>query len=177
MVTLKGSHIFLRALEPEDLEFVFDIENNEDIWELSHTQTPYSRYLIKTYLENAHKDIYEMKQLRLLISNQNNKAIGLIDLFDFDPKNNRVGVGILIKSETDRQNGYGSEALSLLLNYCKTHLGVHQVYCNISEDNNASLNLFKKHHFEVVGIKKDWNLVGGQYKNEYLLQLLFNNVH
>ena len=68
MVTLKGVNIFLRALEPEDLDFVYEIENDENIWELSHTQTPYSRFLIKQYLEEAHKDIYEAKQLRLVIS-------------------------------------------------------------------------------------------------------------
>lgn len=173
MVTLKGEYIVLRALEPEDLDFIHEIENDERIWELSNTQTPYSRYLIKEYLANAHRDIYEVKQLRLLISNYENKAIGLIDLFDFDPKNNRVGIGILIKSSKDRGKGIGSEALSLLLNYCKIHLGVRQVYCNISEDNMASLNLFKKHAFEIVGLKKDWNFINGQYKNEYLLQLLF----
>ena len=58
MVTLKGEHIFLRALEPEDLDFVYEIENDENIWEISCTQTPYSRFLIKQYLENAHKDSY-----------------------------------------------------------------------------------------------------------------------
>lgn len=173
MVTLRGKHIILRALEPEDLEFVYEIENDEEIWELSNTQTPYSRYLIREYLANAHRDIYDVKQLRLLISDYENRPIGLIDLFDFDPKNNRVGIGILIKSKDDRGKGLGSEALSLLLDYCKVHLGVHQVYCNISETNKASLNLFKKHAFEIVGLKKDWNLVNGQYKNEFLLQLLF----
>ena len=80
MITLKGNTIYLRALEPEDLEFVYAIENNESVWEVSNTQTPYSRFLIKQYLENAHQDIYEAKQLRLAIClNDSQKAIGLID--------------------------------------------------------------------------------------------------
>jgi diamine N-acetyltransferase len=84
MITLKGQTIFLRALEPEDLEFVYAIENDETIWEVSNTQTPYSKFLIRQYLENAHQDIYEAKQLRLAIcKNQTSEAIGLIDLFDF----------------------------------------------------------------------------------------------
>ncbi len=76
MVTLKGEHIFLRALEPEDLDFIHEIENDESIWEISNTQTPYSRFLIKQYLEQSHKDIYEVKQLRLVISNYENTAFG-----------------------------------------------------------------------------------------------------
>lgn len=117
MLTLKGEHIYLRALEPEDLEFIHQIENDETIWEISNTITPYSKYLIKQYLENAHKDIYEVKQLRLVICNDADTAIGMIDLFDFDIKNKRAGIGILVKSETDRQKGYGKEALKLLIKY------------------------------------------------------------
>ena len=97
MVTLKGEHIFLRALEPDDLDFIYEIENNQDIWEISNTITPYSRFLIKQYLENAHKDIFEVKQLRLVISTLDNDTIGLIDVFDFDFHNKRAGIGILIK--------------------------------------------------------------------------------
>jgi diamine N-acetyltransferase len=67
MITLKGENIYLRALEPNDLEFVYAMENDQSIWEVSNTQTPYSRFLVKQYLENAHQDIYEVKQLRLAI--------------------------------------------------------------------------------------------------------------
>ena len=48
MLTLKGEKVYLRALEPEDLDFVHKIENNEDFWEISTTQSPYSKFLIKT---------------------------------------------------------------------------------------------------------------------------------
>ena len=175
MINLKGEHIYLRALEPEDLEFIHEIENNQDIWDISNTITPYSKFLIKQYLEQAHKDIFEVKQLRLVICTQeDNAAIGMIDLFDFDFKNRRAGVGILIKDIDKRQKGYGKEALELLINYCKTHLDMHQLFCNISEENTMSMKLFKNQGFNIVGLKKDWNYVNGSYKNEYLLQILFN---
>lgn len=44
MITLKGESVYLRALEPEDLEFIYTIENDQNIWEVSNTQTPYSRF-------------------------------------------------------------------------------------------------------------------------------------
>ncbi|WP_066225310.1 GNAT family N-acetyltransferase [Formosa haliotis] len=174
MVTLKGEHIFLRALEPEDLEFVFQVENDESIWELSNTQTPYSRFLIKQYLEQAHIDIYEAKQLRLVISDYKHETLGLIDVFDFDFRNRKAGIGILITNEASRAKGYGGEALSLLVNYCFTQLQLHQLYCNISEGNTASIQLFKKQGFQEIGLKKDWNLVNGKFKNEFLFQLINN---
>ena len=174
MITLKGKQIYLRALEPEDLEFIHLIENDETIWEISNTITPFSKYVITEYLANAHKDIFEVKQLRLMISNNNHVAIGMIDLFDFDFKNKRAGIGIMVKESEDRKKGYGNEALELLTTYCKIHLDLHQLYCNISEENEASLSLFKKKGFKVIGLKKDWNYIKGTFKNEYLLQRILN---
>lgn len=172
MLSLQGETIYLRALEPEDLEYIYTIENDASIWELSNTMTPYSRYLIKEYLDNAHKDIYEVKQLRLLISDYKHNTLGLIDVFDFDPKNHRAGVGILISSETNRHKGIATEALSLLINYCFKHLQVHQLYCNITEDNIASIKLFTNAGFVKVGVKRDWTFVDGIYKDEGLYQLV-----
>jgi len=174
METLKGEHIYLRALEPEDLNYIHAIENDEHLWELSNTQTPYSRYVLKQYLENSHRDIYEVKQLRLVISNYQHQAIGLIDLFDFDFKNSHAGVGILIQETQNRRQGYGKEALQLLINYSFNQLNLHQLYCNITEGNQASLNLFQNQGFGIVGVKKDWLFTNNIYKNEYLLQLINN---
>ena len=173
MTTLKGNNIYLRALEPEDLEFIYKIENNESIWEVSNTQTPYSRFLIRQYLENAHQDIYEAKQLRLAIClNDTFEAVGLIDLFDFDPKNNRAGVGIVISNESNRNSGIGSEALQLVINYAFNQLQMHQLYANIGSKNEISISLFTKFGFQKIGVKKDWNKINNQYEDEMLYQLI-----
>ena len=174
MITLKGKNIYLRALEPEDLEFIHTIENDESIWEISNTNTPYSKFLIKQYLEHAHKDIFEVKQLRLVISSYEDLPIGMIDLFDFDFKHRRAGIGILVKEPDDRLKGYGREALKLLIDYSFKHLDLHQLYCNISEENEASIKLFSNQGFKKIGLKKEWNYVNGSYKNEYLFQLINN---
>ncbi|OOV29457.1 GNAT family N-acetyltransferase [Flavobacterium sp. LM5] len=173
MNTLKGKNVYLRALEPNDLEFVYAMENDQSIWEVSNTQTPYSRFLIKQYLENAHQDIYEAKQLRLAIcQDQDFPAIGLIDLFEFDPKNRRAGMGIVIQSDQKRNQQIGSEALELLIQFSFYDLNLHQVYANIGTENSASVALFTKFGFQKIGIKKDWVLVNGVYQDEAIYQLI-----
>lgn len=175
MKTLKGIYIQLRALETIDLEFIYAIENDVSVWTVSQTQTPYSKFLIKQYLENANQDIYEAKQLRLVICDiKTQKAIGLIDLFDYDPKNNRVGVGILIQNMQNRHQGIGSEALELLINYAFANLNLNQMYANIDPENVASVRLFTKFGFQKIGIKRGWNLVDGAYKDECMFQKLRN---
>lgn len=172
MNILNGKHLNLRALEPEDLEFLFKIENNESFWEVSHTQAPFSKFILKQYLENAHLDIYEAKQLRLIIEeHKSNSSIGTIDLFDFNPQHKRAGIGILIHPDY-QQKGYASEALQILINYCFTHLQLHQLYANITTNNKNSIRLFTKHDFKEIGIKKDWILNNKTYKDEILFQLI-----
>jgi diamine N-acetyltransferase len=176
MKTLKGDNIYIRALEPNDLEFIYAIENDQSIWEVSNTNTPYSRFLVKQYLENAHQDIYEAKQLRLAIcQDQDFPAVGLIDLFDFDPKNNRAGVGIVIQGLENRNQNIGSEALDLLIQYAFYNLNLHQLYANIGCENKASIALFTKFGFQKIGVKKDWTLVNGVYKDEAIFQLINNH--
>ncbi|MCF6279391.1 MAG: GNAT family N-acetyltransferase [Flavobacteriaceae bacterium] len=172
MKTLKGRHINLRALEPTDLDFLFQTENDESFWEVSNTQKPFSKHLLQQYLENAQQDIYQVKQLRLIIvENDTDTSVGMIDLFDFEPKHKRAGIGILINSKFEKK-GYASEALRLLINYTFTHLDLHQVYCNITEDNTESIFLFEKQGFRKIGVKKDWIYSNGIFKNELLYQLI-----
>ena len=172
MVRLKGEHIYLRALEPEDLDFVHQIENDTSLWHLSDAQVPYSKFLIKQYLKNAQQHIFEAKQLRLAICTSDDITIGLIDVFDFNVKNKRAGIGIVIQNESNRQKGYGKEALNLLVNYCFGTLHLHQVYANIMDSNQASLKLFENNGFKKIGLKKDWRFDGKAYASEYLLQRL-----
>lgn len=174
MVTLKGKKVYLRALEPDDLDFIFKIENDESLWELSHTQTPYSKFLIKEYLTNSHKDIYEAKQFRFVISDYAENPLGLIDLFDFDFKNKRVGIGILILNLKDRNIGIGTETLELVIKYVFSNFDMQQIYANVLESNSISLKLFKSKGFSIVGLKKNWNFCAksSTFQSEYLLQLL-----
>jgi diamine N-acetyltransferase len=111
--------------------------------------------------------------MRLAICmNDTFEAVGLIDLFDFDPKNNRAGVGIVISSESNRNSGIGSEALHLVINYAFNQLQLHQLYANIGSDNEISLQLFTKFGFQKTGIKKDWNKINNSYEDEILYQLI-----
>ena len=172
MELLQNKKIRLRALEPEDLEFLFAVENDEHFWEVSSTLTPFSKDLLKQYLANAHQDIYEAKQLRLVIVDAtNNINIGLIDLFDFNPQHRRAGIGVLILKDY-QSKGYASEALQLFINYAFKKLNLHQIYANIPIDNINSTTLFEKMNFKCIGIKKDWLLNNEKYNDVNLYQLI-----
>lgn len=170
---MKYKSIKLRALEPEDLELLYDWENNESYWTVSNTVSPFSKFTLKRYLENSHKTIYETSQLRFMIEHIHDKiTIGTIDIFDFDPFHSRAGVGILIANEAYRRKGYASMSLTCLIDYCFKKLKLHQLYCNILQNNCESIDLFKKKGFIQTGIKKNWIKTSEGYQDEYLFQLI-----
>ena len=169
---LKGRNLELRALELEDVDLLYEWENDHSTWHLSNTVAPFSRFLLEQYVLNSEQDVYTTKQLRLMIDKldgQNKKTIGSIDIFDFDPVHKRAGIGILI-IKGERKKGYAAEALEILINYCFEVLHLHQLFCNITTHNEASLKLFNKFDFKVVGIKKEWLIVRDEWVDEYLLQ-------
>jgi diamine N-acetyltransferase len=171
---LQNEHIQLRALEKKDLDYLYKWENNTELWHLSNTKIPFSKYSIDEFIKASQQDIYEAKQLRLIIQHrESEKPLGTIDLFDFDPYHLRTGIGVLIAEKNDRKKGYASEALDTLMNYCKEILSLKQVYCNILENNQDSLRLFISKGFIITGTKKDWIKQQGDWITEFTLQYLF----
>ena len=169
-----NNSLVLRAIEPEDIDILYRHENDRDVWLVSGTTAPYSRYVLKKYIENSFADIYDTKQLRLIIE-QDGRAIGAVDIFDFDAHNSHAGVGIIIFDSSDRGKGYAKEAIELLKTYCFKTLSLNQIYCNVTMDNSASLGLFQSLGFENVGVRKAWMRINDAYIDVAFLQLLKNN--
>ena len=162
--------IELRAMEPEDLELLYEWENDTSLWELSNTRAPYSRFLLAQYLKDATGDVFEQKQVRLIIQTEEKMAVGAVDLYDIDLFHQRAGVGILIHKTEDRRHGYASDTLKALENYASETLGIRQLYACISEDNHPSIHLFEKTGYSLTGIKKKWlNTLSG-WKDEWFFQ-------
>ncbi len=174
---LSKDQIRLRATEPDDVDFLVNIENDSELWQYSNTYNPFSRFDLEQYVLLANKDIYTARQVRFmvdLIDEDNYQIIGTVDVFDFDVHNKRAGVGItIIKSE--RQKGYAGTVLDILISYMFNHIGVHQLFCNIDSENESSKRLFESKGFIMSGIKKDWNFINNKWSDELLYQLINTN--
>lgn len=166
--------INLRALELDDLEFLFEIENDSKFQKISSSILPFSKHYLEKYIMESNLDIFLEKQFRFVICIENNNPIGLIDLFDFDPINHRAGIGIVIIN-THRKKGYALESVKLIEDISKKDLQIHQLYVSVGVDNKSSLNLFKKLGYLEIGVKKDWNYINGQYMDELLFQKILSN--
>lgn len=167
---LSFGKVMLRPLEPDDIDLLYLWENNTEIWEVSNTKTPFSKHILARYLVESAKDIYETKQLRLVIETTAQEPVGAVDIFDFEPYHMRAGVGILIHNSEDRKKGYAGDALHALSVYSFEILGLRQLYANITSDNPGSIQLFEKAGFTRSGIKKDWIKTFSGWKDELFYQ-------
>lgn len=153
---LINERIFLRAVEPEDLEVMYCMENDPEMWEVSSFTVPYSRFILKQYIADNQNDIYADKQLRLMIVKRDtNEVVGTLDLSEYVPMHGRAAVGVAIKKEF-RHKGYAADALSLLCHYAFDFLQLHQLYAQVNVNNEYSCKLFEGCGFIKNGTLKDW---------------------
>ncbi|MBQ5914327.1 MAG: GNAT family N-acetyltransferase [Alistipes sp.] len=158
----------LRALEPEDIELMYGWENDMQIWRVSGTVAPFSRHVLSRLIEEQQFDIYATRQMRLVIEHDG-QAVGAVDLFEFDPHNRRAGVGIIVDSQ-HRAQGLGHDALKALEQYARQTLHLHQLWCSVTVDNEASLKLFRKAGYVECGLRREWILTSDGALDEILMQ-------
>ena len=161
------NRLTLRALEPEDLDLVHQIENDATLWAWGANCQPLSRYTIRQYLAEQHADIYQDNELRLVVE-VDGKAIGLLDLTSFCPHHMRAEVGIVLLSKHHHQ-GWGTESLRQLAEYASQRLHLRCLYAYVAEQNAAAQALFQRAGYEAKGVLSRW--IEGEH-NATLFQLL-----
>lgn len=170
---LQNEILQLRAIEPEDLEALYTIENDTELWNVSNIAVPYSKFALREYIAAQPADIFQTGQLRLAIEERKSKAtVGFIDLFAHSPLSLRAEVGIALLKEFQQQ-GYASQALALLEEYAATHLHLRFLYAHVSQENNPNARaLFQKAHYEEIALLPLWHhsKAAAGYENIVLFQ-------
>lgn len=156
------SMIKLRKIEPTDLPFLYQWENDASAWADGANHNPLSQQDLRAYIESTTGDIYRDGQLRLIIEdlstlNFQPSTLGCIDLFDFDPRNRRAAIGMYIAPE-HRGKGVGKEALRLLEQYAFGHLNLRVLYAVIATNNTACTTLYRNAGYTGSSPLSHWTL-------------------
>ena len=170
---LIGKHVTLRAMEPEDLEVLYTLENDTSLWDISSVNVPYSRYLLKQFIAKGTHDIYTDGQLRLMVESiDDGTVVGMVDLVDFNPRHLRAEVGIVLARDY-RNMGFGTEILVLMEQYVKEFLHLHQLYAYVSSKNEPSIKLFSKAGYKQTCTLKNWLMIGNEFVDTKIFQKIF----
>ena len=131
----------LRKIEPSDLPFLDQWENDAASWADGANHNPLSRQDLRDYIASTTGDIYRDGQLRLIIESSNPATLGCVDLFDLDPRNRRAAIGMYIAPEY-RGKGVGHEALKQLEDYAFGFLHLRCLYAVIATNNTPCSTLY-----------------------------------
>lgn len=173
-IFLQNEELRLRAVEPEDLELLYRAENDSSIWWLGGHTGPYSRFMLRRYLEDATGDIYTDKQLRLMVERRTDgEVMGMVDLFDFCPRHHRAEIGILL-FESYRGMGYFGQILDLVSDYAASHLHLHQLYAYVPAGNQRCYHAFVGQGFLVQHMLKEWISHPDGYDDVWLMQKILS---
>lgn len=170
MSNMQPPLVTLRAMEPEDLDALYRIENDKQLWCVSATNVPYSRYTLHDYIANSSGDIYTDREVRLIIEDSRQAVVGILDLVNFDPRHLRAEVGIVIERPYRRQ-GIASAALADLHDYAAQVLHLHQLYAIIGANRTAALSLFRSAGYQHTATLRDWISEGSSYTDGMVMQL------
>lgn len=168
-MTPKAANVCLRAMEPEDLDLLYNIENDRGIWNVGSTNVPYSRYALHNYIADTKNDIYVDGQLRLMIENDNHDVVGIIDMVNFDSKHQRAEIGIIIMDRF-RHHGYGQAAVKQVIDYARRVLHLCQLYVIVDQTNSSSLACFHALGFTEGVTLQRWLYNNGSYHDAILMQ-------
>lgn len=192
------TEFFLRAMEPDDLNAVFEAENRREALLSGECRVPYSYAFLRQYIDSALKETFlSTGQLRLIVSRHgdtddalcdNTDAVGdapagslapaartdagIVDFFNYDAFCARAEIGILLYDRA-RAQGLAPKILHTALDYARNQLNLHQIYAEILAGNAPSLRIFQEAGFEPCGTKKDWFRACGKWIDVLCFQKIF----
>ncbi len=148
--------ITLRKIEPTDLPFLYQWENDASAWADGSNHNPLSQQDLRDYIANTTGDIYRDGQLRLMIV-QDGVTVGCADLFDLDIRNRRAAIGLYLAPEY-RGQGWGAQAMDQLEQYAFGFLHLRLIYAVVAETNLFCCKIYEDRKYLRSSPLRYWTL-------------------
>lgn len=172
---LEDDTLLLRAVEADDANVMWKVENDSSQWVENCMAAPLSQMMLTDYALSYDADPFRTGQLRLIIERKTDEAvIGIIDLYDISAVHRHAFVGIYIIPEF-RNLGFGGKSLILLEKFTFSVLNLIRIGAKIVIDNEESIKLFKKLNFSECGTMPEWIITGDEKKDLLLFSKKLTN--
>ena len=109
-----------------------------------------------------------------IVELNSDKLIGTISLENFNYINRSAVLGIFIGDEDYRSNGYGTEAIKLILEYGFKYLNLHSIRLNLISINERAHKCYLKCGFKDTGMTREAMFLNGKYYDKLHMDILEN---
>lgn len=107
-----------------------------------------------------------------IVTLEDDKFIGSISLESINSISRTATLGIFIGEKEYLSNGYGTEAIKLILDFGFNYLNLNNVKLDLIEVNERALNCYKKCGFKEYGRRRKCNFVNGKYYDDIAMDIL-----
>jgi diamine N-acetyltransferase len=150
---LTGECLYLRPIEAEDLPFIRRWANDPEVRRLTGEALPMSKAGADEFLERVRQD--KERVWFVVVLKENDRVIGEAGLLRmFHPWRN-TDLSIIIGDKEAWGQGYGTQAILLLLDYAFGYLGFHRVSLGVVGFNERALRFYEKVGFKREGLQRD----------------------
>ena len=145
-------------MEKMDVPILHDWENHSPDWWMGSNTQPISKETLMQFIV-GNPDLYRDRQCRWMLdcksSEGNWTTVGAVDLYEFEPRQQRAGVAVHI-DKGHRRQGHATAGLQLLTAFVRQHLGLRQTFAEVPSNHGASIRLFQKAGYRETGRREQW---------------------
>jgi RimJ/RimL family protein N-acetyltransferase len=168
-----GKNCYLSPVDVNDVEKFTEWLND---LEVTRNLTLYS-YVISLGSEKEALEHLSKNHNYSIIDIKTNELIGNCGYVDLDHLNQAGEVGIFIGNKNFWNRGYGTEALSLLLDYGFKALNLHNICLKTYSFNERAIKSYEKIGFKIIGKRREAILRGKERHDIIFMDILYNEFY
>ena len=167
---LESENVYLRPVEQEDMERMYEAQQNAEIRRLTGSKDVFSRDDIDQYYERIRSDENRVDFAICLKGTE--EAIGDITLMNISQSDRNGITRIAINEQTHFGQGYGTEAMNLMLDFAFGNLNLHRVQLDVISYNERAIKSYEKAGFKVEGRIRDELYYDFKYHDSIIMGIL-----
>jgi len=167
---IQGKHLTLRAIDRDDLPRYVVWLNDLEV--IHHLKTYPSLNLEDEtdWYEQQRKDGSTLN-LAIVVSDEE-RHIGSVSLMKINQREQNAELGIMIGDKTRWGQGYGREAILLLLDYGFTTLNLHRIYLRVDASHTPAIRCYLSCGFVEEGRLRDVVFRQGRFEDQLIMSVL-----
>ncbi len=161
--------IYLRPMRMEDAGLVARWYNDKETRRYMSTTVRGYKYYPKDIKKEIQENNPREEQWFMVCLKSSHKPIGQAGIDDLDFMDRRGEIFFLIGDKDEKGKGYSREIVRLLLDYSFKKLKLNSLFATVTVKNIPSLKVLEKAGFKKMGIRREYNRIGGKYLDEVFL--------
>ena len=168
---VRGEHVYLRSVEPEDAELIQGWYAHADTARLMG-EWPRSLARRRADAETAVRESGRDWFAFIVCLLADDRPIGRADIFEVDRLNGAAGFGLAIGEHGERGRGLGTDAVNAILDFCFGQLRLERVWLVTDSVNERAQHVYRKAGMVHEGRLRQAFYQDGVYQDDIRMAIL-----